>query len=47
MGNCPSAGGQSESKISEANTGANPAKCTACPELSGGSWPVNRECVRC
>jgi len=28
---------QSELKISEANAGAKPAKCTACPDLSGSA----------
>ena len=28
---------QGESKISEANAGAKPAKCTACPVLTGSA----------
>jgi hypothetical protein len=34
---CPSADGQSELQISEANAGATPAKCTADPDLSGSA----------
>jgi len=38
---CPSADGQSELKISEANAGAKPAKCTS------ASQPMSlRACVR-
>jgi hypothetical protein len=34
MGICPSADGQTELQISEANAGAKTAECTACPDLS-------------
>jgi hypothetical protein len=37
MGICPSADGQTELKISEANAGAKTAKSTACPDLSGSA----------
>ncbi len=35
---------QSESKISEANAGAKPAKCTACPD-NNRDQPANEQSV--